>query len=136
MVKVGLGVFITNDAEVLLMKRKAAHGNDTWAPPGGKLELGETFFECARREALEELGILIQEIKIIGITNDIFSPDNHYITVHTLATHYSDQPRIMEPDKCSEIRWFAFNNLPSPLFLSVANLIKNNPLILERENQN
>ncbi len=40
--KVGLGVLIFKDGKVLLGKRKGAHGEGTWCPPGGHLEFGET----------------------------------------------------------------------------------------------
>jgi len=41
--RVGLGVLIIKDGKVLLGRRKGAHGEGTWAPPGGHLECGESF---------------------------------------------------------------------------------------------
>ena len=52
--QVGVGVLITKDDLVLLMKRQNSHGDGTWAPPGGHLEYGETPEECAMRETQEE----------------------------------------------------------------------------------
>ncbi|MEM7674031.1 MAG: NUDIX hydrolase [Verrucomicrobiota bacterium] len=44
---------------ILLMQRRKAPNLGLWSPPGGKLEMstGESPFECAVREAKEELGL-------------------------------------------------------------------------------
>jgi len=119
--KVGLGVYVLNDKrELLLLKRKGAHGEGSWCPPGGHLEGRETFEQCAKREAREELDISLQDIELIGVTNDI-SKDKHYVTVEMKAKIKSGQPRIAEPDKCSEFGWFELDKLPSPLFLPERN---------------
>lgn len=47
----------THQGEVLLIEKLRGHGQGLINGPGGKLEPGETVFECARRELLEEVGI-------------------------------------------------------------------------------
>lgn len=80
--RVGIGVLIIHEHRVLLGKRKSAHGSDTWAPPGGHLEFGESFEHCARRETLEETGLSLGKVSFAAITNDIFEQTNkHYITI-------------------------------------------------------
>ena len=70
---VGLGVLIFNHKnEILLGKRINSHGDSTWGPPGGHLEFGESFEDCAIREVLEETGLKIHSPKFLAITNDIF----------------------------------------------------------------
>ena len=51
--KVGVGVFVFKDGKTLLGKRKNAHGDGTWNPPGGHLEFNESIEQCAQREVLE-----------------------------------------------------------------------------------
>ncbi|MEI6860947.1 MAG: NUDIX domain-containing protein [Verrucomicrobiota bacterium] len=53
-------VFIENPrGELLLILRAKPPNLGVWSPPGGKLEtaLGESPFECAARETLEETGV-------------------------------------------------------------------------------
>lgn len=50
---------ITDDEQVLLIKRKTAPGRNKWAMPGGFKNANETFDQCADRELLEETGLFI-----------------------------------------------------------------------------
>jgi 8-oxo-dGTP diphosphatase len=125
--KVGVAVYILDDQNrVLLMHRLGSHGPGTWAPPGGHLENGESFLDCAKREVKEEVNIDFSDIEVLGVTNDIFSEDKHYITVQVHAKGISGEPKIMEPEKCSEIKWFRLDSLPAPLLLSVQHFFESN----------
>lgn len=124
--KVGLGVIVIKDGKVLLGKRKNAHGEGTWCFPGGHLEFGESWETCARREVAEEAGINIKDLKFLTATNDIFDQEEkHYITIIMISQYDSGEIKIMEPDKCEGWAWFDWEDLPTPLFLSTQNLIKN-----------
>ena len=123
--KVGVGVCVVHDGKVLFGKRLNAHGDGTWSFPGGHLEFGESFEACAARETLEETGLEIFDIKFITATNDVFiKEDKHYITVYMQATAKSPDAKVMEPDKMVDWEWFEWDNLPSPLFLPMQNLLK------------
>src|SRR5258708_30691144 len=54
---VGVGVLIVRDRQVLLGKRRHAHDEGDWSPPGGHLDFGETPEECAVRGAHDENGL-------------------------------------------------------------------------------
>lgn len=123
--KVGVGVCVVKDGKVLLGQRLNAHGDGTWSFPGGHLEFGESFEDCAKREVVEETSIGISEPTLITCTNDIFKKENkHYITIYMKADWISGKPQAVEPDKMVEWEWFEWDNLPSPLFLPIQNLIK------------
>jgi 8-oxo-dGTP diphosphatase len=49
--------------------------------PGGHLEHGESFADCAKREALEETGLEIGNIRFLTATNDVMEEGKHYVTV-------------------------------------------------------
>jgi 8-oxo-dGTP diphosphatase len=127
-VKVGVGLYIFNEKnQVLLGLRKSTHATGTWCPPGGHMEFGETNEQTAVREAKEETGLQIEtkDISFAGVTNDFFKESNkHYITLHMSCHKFSGTPRVMEPDKCAEWRWFDMDKLPSPLMLPNENFLK------------
>ncbi|MFA5954682.1 MAG: NUDIX domain-containing protein [Patescibacteria group bacterium] len=127
---VGTGIFILNDKnQVLLEKRSGSHGAGTWCLPGGHLEWQESFLQNAMRETKEEVDLDIEEVRVLGVTNDVFKKEQkHYVTIFMKATKWSGKPRMMEPDRCTEIRWFHLNDLPEPLFVSDCNFFKLNTL--------
>lgn len=125
--KVGVGVMIIKDGKVLLGKRKNAHGEGSWCFPGGHLEFGESWEECALREVAEEVGIKIKNIHFGAATNDIFSiEEKHYITIIMLADYDSGEVELLEPEKCEKWDWFVWkkDKLPQPLFVPQQNLLK------------
>ncbi|MFA6022611.1 MAG: NUDIX hydrolase [Candidatus Pacearchaeota archaeon] len=125
---VGLSVIIfnSNDMKILMGKRKGAHGAGQWAFPGGHIEKFETFEDCAKREVIEETGMRIELIDKypVAATNDFFKEDDkHYVTLFFRAHNWENQePKLMEPEKCEEWKWYAWYNFPSNLFTPVYNL--------------
>lgn len=125
--RVGVGVLVFNpEGKVLLGKRLGSHGHGSWAPPGGKLEFGESFDQCGIREAREETGLEITDVEMIDMTNDIYPEGEHWVTI-ILTAKTTGEPIPLETDKCEGWGWFTLNELPSQLFLTIQNLIKQNP---------
>ena len=123
--KVGVGVYIMDGKGNLLMTlRKTAHEPGTWCPPGGHLEMGESFLECCKREVMEEVGLELKDVEFLGAVNNIFSPEKHYVNIDFVAKGVSGTPKICEPDKCAEMGWYSLDKLPQPLMLPTANLFK------------
>ncbi len=130
--QIGVGVIVIKDEKVLLGKRRNSHGEGTWSFPGGHLELNEDIDTCASREVQEEAGIRIKNIRHRTFTNDIFEREaKHYVTLFVTAEYASGEVRVTEPDKCERWEWFAWNDLPNPLFLPIKNILKQkfNPFV-------
>lgn len=121
---VGVGVIISNGDRVLLMKRQNSHGAGTWSTPGGHLEYGESPQECAMREAEEEVGVRISDLTFCTITNDIFEEEGkHYVTLWMEGTYVSGEARVNSAREMSAVGWFSWNDLPTPRFLPLENLL-------------
>lgn len=124
-VRVGTGVIVKKDNKILIGKRIGRHGENTWGFPGGHLEMYESLEEAAIREVLEETGLIVENIKVLTITNDIFKEEEkHYITIYLSCDYKGGEPRVLEPDKFLEWIWCEWDNMPEPLFLPIINLKK------------
>jgi len=114
---VGIGVLVWKDGKILIFKRSGSHGDGTWSIPGGHLEFGETWEECAARELQEEVGITINNIRFAAATNDIFENEaKHYVSIWLESDWADGEATSQEPDKVGELRWVTFHDLPDPLF--------------------
>lgn len=122
--QVGVGVIVTKDNQVLLMRRRNSHGAGTWSAPGGHLEYGETLEACAIREVKEEVGVIITDLSFRAVTNDLFKAERkHYITVWMEGRYVSGEPTVQAPEEMSEVGWFSWDALPEPLFLPMQHLL-------------
>jgi 8-oxo-dGTP diphosphatase len=131
-VGVGFGVMVFKDNKILLGKRhedpeKASsllNGAGTWTMPGGKLEFGESFEEGAKREAMEETGLKLNNVEVICVNNDIIETA-HFVTIGLFCDDFEGEPRVMEPDEITEWHWFDLKELPTPLYFPSAELLEN-----------
>ncbi|XP_004297154.1 PREDICTED: nudix hydrolase 1-like [Fragaria vesca subsp. vesca] len=118
--KVVVVVCLLRGYKVLLGRRRSSLGDSMFSLPGGHLEYGESFEECAIREVKEETGLDIDQLEFINVTNNLFSEEGkpyHYVVVSmraVLADHQHAQN--VEPDFCDGWGWYEWNNLPKPLF--------------------
>ena len=131
--RAGMGVMVRNSEGKILMGLRNTdaaladsdlHGEGTWTMPGGKFECGEGLLEGAKRELLEETGIVLKSAQIISITNEV-SDSAHFITIGFLATEYEGEPKVMEPDEILSWEWFALDNLPKNIYIPTKKLIEN-----------
>lgn len=115
--KVGIGVIVVRDGKVLLGERLASHGAGTWAIPGGHLEFGETFEECAKREVAEETGLTDVVFKdvVALINNRVY--DKHFISIGVVVEWVSGEAIEAEPEKSKNWTWFAPEELPENIFI-------------------
>ena len=58
------GIVVDDQNRVLLIQRR---DNGHWEPPGGVLELNETFEEGVKREILEETGVHVEVERLTGV---------------------------------------------------------------------
>ena len=76
--------------------------NNHWEPPGGVLELHETFEQGVHREVLEETGVHITVDCLTGVYKNL----NRGIVALVFRCHAENRPRAATAE-ASEIRWMA-----------------------------
>src|SRR5258706_6824019 len=114
---------VMKDGKVLLGKRKGSHGEGEYAWPGGHLEHGERFAECAAREVMEETGMQIGAIRFLRVHNTMRYAPKHYVDLAFVAEWTSGEPVVREPDKVEGWAWYELAPLPSPVFHMVPTAI-------------
>ncbi len=123
--KVGIGIIVEKEGKILIGERLAGHGSQTFMLPGGHLEGGESFEDCAKREVKEETGLEDVIIRgVVSIGNDI-AYDKHYVSIGILAEYISGEPYNAEPDVSKNWQWYDPQNLPDGLFIPSEKVIKN-----------
>jgi ADP-ribose pyrophosphatase len=81
-----VGALIFNPEGKLLLCRSHKWENK-YVIPGGHIELGERMEDALKREILEETGLTVYDIKLIGLKESIFS-DTFYKKKHFLFIDY------------------------------------------------
>src|SRR3989344_6912817 len=128
----GVGVMLYRDGKILLGLRNSdpakaqssLRGEGTWTMPGGTLEFGETIEEGARREVLEETGIILNAVKVMGVNTDK-NEHAHYITIGAYSDNFTGEAELKEPEEIVRWEWFDVNNLPEPMFRSCVHIMEN-----------
>jgi ADP-ribose pyrophosphatase YjhB (NUDIX family) len=100
---------ITDRGEVMLIRRGIAPCYDMWAQPGGFLEIDETVREAAIRETLEETGLQIEPLEIIGLYSRVQAA---VVVVAFEARIVGGEPRVTH--ESLETRPFAPEAIPWP----------------------
>lgn len=96
--------------KVLLGMKKRGFGEGRWNGFGGKVEKGETLMEAAKREMLEESGLVAEEIEERGSIDFHFMDTGKLMEVHMFdVLKYSG-----EPVETEEMRpqWFDLDKIP------------------------
>jgi 8-oxo-dGTP diphosphatase len=102
--------------EVLLqLRQNTGYMDGHWAAAAaGHVERGETAYDTARREAVEELGVdeldLRFEFTMQRTQHDL--PIDERVDFFFTARTWRGEPRILEPEKCAELRWCPLDALP------------------------
>ncbi len=109
-------VVVNERGEVLLQLRR---DSQTWAPPSGGVEPGETVADCVAREVHEETGIEIEPVTIVAV----LSGEDYFITYPNgdrtapVTTVFRCRPRLaaaprVNDDESLDVRYFPCDALP------------------------
>lgn len=80
-----------------------------WTIPGGRSEKGETIGTTLLREAEEEIGVTDLTIEsYLGEIEGMKAPDK----VLLFKCNTNQEPKLMEPEKFGEWKWFGKDEIP------------------------
>ena len=108
---VGVATLFFKDGKILLAERLKNKRKGFMNCPGGHLEWGETFDECARREVKEETGMVLKRCEYLAAANGLaLEEDHHYVMIYMLALDWEGEPQQME-DSNGPWEWY---DIPGP----------------------
>lgn len=124
LVAAAIGVLLQDETGRVLLQRRGDDG--LWGEPGGALEPGEDFLTGARRELMEETGLVCPDLALLPLPDGLQSgpelfhryPNGHEIYIvgmraaGTLPASALEHAQPDDSGETLELRWFALDELP------------------------
>lgn len=114
--KVAVAVLLKNNGQVLLVQRMFDPQKGYWTMPSGFVDAGEDPKEAARRECLEETGLLIENIKLLDVIFSQEYPRGASILIVYRADIQSGE--LKSGDDARQAAYFNIKELPPLAFAS------------------
>ena len=112
-----VALLIRPDGELLFIRR-AAHPKDPWsghmAFPGGRIDPEDASAEhAARREVFEEIGVVLSSARMLGVLNQVASPD---LAPRVCVTPYvyllpKDPELTLDVSEVASVHWYSIDTL-------------------------
>ena len=112
-VAVDLHMCLRSNNRVLLIRRFNTGWRDgEYGLPAGHLEAGESVLQGTIRETSEEVGVAVanEDVKLALTMHHI--SDSQRLALFFEATTWVGTPTNMEPQKCDELLWIHFDEMP------------------------
>ena len=113
---VGVSCAIFNrNSQILLIKRRNPPFQGKWSRPGGKLNFGESVFQCGKREVFEETGLEVDILQVNDIIDAILpEQDTQFVVINLLAKISNiNNDQIQANDDAEYAQWTSFDQFPS-----------------------
>ena len=110
-------LILRRQGKILLLRRNNTGFMDgKYSLPAGHIEKNELARNCIIREAKEEVGIIIKpkDIKLVHLMHrqEYDDQSEKRFCLFWIAHKWSGVPKIIERDKCDDLRWFLISNPP------------------------
>lgn len=131
------GVLILDEENRVFLIKRADNG--LWGYPGGSMELGESFEECAKREVFEESGLMCSELEFFTTAS---GEEVHYVypngdeiyaaEVIYICRKYEGKLKLQE-EEVSGQGFFRLDELPEITHNNIGVLEKLKTALIKRE---
>jgi ADP-ribose pyrophosphatase YjhB (NUDIX family) len=106
-IRLGVKVVAEYEGKILIVKNKY---DKSWYLPGGGVRGGEALLDAAKRELVEECGVVVQDLKLIGVFSNFKEYKSDHIAV--FSTGLADLPQLKKGIEIEECGFFDVQNLP------------------------
>ena len=98
-------VYCLDEGRVLLMHRNKEPNKGLWIGPGGKIDPGESPYDCARRELLEETGLAAHTLHFRGLITEVSPlPEWQWLMFLFVTDDFSGE--LMGDDREGRFQWW------------------------------
>lgn len=107
-------LMLIKNKQILLSRRfNTGFCDGEYSFPAGHLDGNETLTQAMVREAKEEIGVILDsaDLRLVH-TMHRKGPTDERADFFFTVKKWTGEPKIMEPHKCDDLRWFDVNNLP------------------------
>jgi 8-oxo-dGTP pyrophosphatase MutT (NUDIX family) len=115
-------VFLIRGDDVLLqLRQNTGYRDGFWAAAGaGHVEQDESVYDAATREIREEVGVDVASHDLTPLcamhrTHRNHLPIDERVDFFFACARWSGEPRIVEPGKAADMRWWPLSGLPDPV---------------------
>lgn len=101
---------IVDGGLVLMIRRRVSEGELMWQFPAGGIETGESPEQAAVRETLEETGLTVEAIKLLG---ERVHPKTGRLMSYTACRLLEGVAIVGDVEEIAEVAWVAHADLPT-----------------------
>lgn len=93
---------IVSGGRVLMVRRRVSEGELMWQFPAGQIEEGEAAEEAAVRETVEETGLVVAAVKLLG---ERVHPKTGRLMSYTACEPLQGEARVADEEELDAVAW-------------------------------
>ncbi|MFI6032982.1 NUDIX hydrolase [Streptomyces sp. NPDC051315] len=100
---------IVHEGRVLLVRRRVKEGELSWQFPAGAIEPGEAAEVAAVRETVEETGLVVAAVRLLG---ERVHPKTGRSMSYTACEVLQGEAKVADEDELDAVAWVTLDEIP------------------------
>ncbi|MFE0845303.1 NUDIX hydrolase [Streptomyces rochei] len=99
---------IVSEGRVLMVRRRVSEGELMWQFPAGQIEDGEVAEDAAVRETVEETGLVVTSIRLLG---ERVHPKTGRLMSYTACEPVQGEARVADEEELDAVAWVTHSEI-------------------------